>query len=42
MVLDSIEELKEHAELMRKFPEMEHADIVNWRKTKTLARWRKS
>src|SRR3990172_3973440 len=26
MVLGTIEELKEHAELMRKFPEMEHAD----------------
>ena len=26
MVLGSIEELKEHAALMRKFPEMEHAD----------------
>ncbi len=26
MVLGSIRELKEHAELMRKFPEMEHAD----------------
>lgn len=26
MVLGSIKELKEHAELMRKFPEMEHAD----------------
>jgi uncharacterized cupredoxin-like copper-binding protein len=26
MVLGTIKELKEHAELMRKFPEMEHAD----------------
>jgi uncharacterized cupredoxin-like copper-binding protein len=26
MVLGTIEELKKHAELMRKFPEMEHAD----------------
>jgi uncharacterized cupredoxin-like copper-binding protein/Cu/Ag efflux protein CusF len=26
MVLGTIEELKQHAELMRKFPEMEHAD----------------
>jgi uncharacterized cupredoxin-like copper-binding protein len=26
MVLGTIEELKEHAEAMRKFPEMEHAD----------------
>jgi len=26
MVLGTTEELKEHAELMRKFPEMEHAD----------------
>ena len=26
MVLGTAEELKEHAELMRKFPEMEHAD----------------
>ena len=26
MVLGTIEELKAHAELMRKFPEMEHAD----------------
>ena len=26
MVLGTIRELKEHAELMRKFPEMEHAD----------------
>jgi uncharacterized cupredoxin-like copper-binding protein len=26
MVLGAIEELKEHAEMMRKFPEMEHAD----------------
>jgi uncharacterized cupredoxin-like copper-binding protein len=26
MVLGTIEELKEHAEMMRKFPEMEHAD----------------
>jgi uncharacterized cupredoxin-like copper-binding protein len=26
MVLGTIEEMKEHAELMRKFPEMEHAD----------------
>jgi uncharacterized cupredoxin-like copper-binding protein len=26
MVLGTIKELKEHAEMMRKFPEMEHAD----------------
>ncbi|OGB77120.1 MAG: hypothetical protein A2496_08675, partial [Burkholderiales bacterium RIFOXYC12_FULL_60_6] len=26
MVLGNMEELKEHAELMRKFPDMEHAD----------------
>jgi uncharacterized cupredoxin-like copper-binding protein len=26
MVLGTIKELKEHAALMRKFPEMEHAD----------------
>ena len=26
MVLGTIEELKEHAELMKRFPDMEHAD----------------
>lgn len=40
MVLGSAKELKEHAELMRKFPEMEHADpnqvSVDPGKTETL------